>query len=104
MIETLERPRAVTVQPVITAKRRDPGALLVVGIVLLGAILRLWHFPHVPAGMNQDEAGAAYEAWSLLKTGADKWGNPICLFISHRDRGKASGIRICPFRAWPWGD
>lgn len=41
----------------------------------LGIFVRVWHFPHVPPGLNQDEAASAYEAYSLAETGCDKWGN-----------------------------
>lgn len=47
------------------------------GIVLilwLGAVLRLYQFPHNPPGFYVDEAGVSYEAFSLLHTGADRWG------------------------------
>ncbi len=45
-------------------------------IFLLGAFLRLFLFPEVPPGLNQDEAASGYEAYSLLTTGRDQWGNP----------------------------
>jgi 4-amino-4-deoxy-L-arabinose transferase-like glycosyltransferase len=47
---------------------------LMAGIVLLAIALRLYRFTSVPGGINQDEADAGYEAYSLLHTGADKWG------------------------------
>lgn len=42
---------------------------------LLGGFLRLYRFPEVPAGLQQDEMSEAYESYSLLHTGADRWGN-----------------------------
>ena len=42
----------------------------------LSIFVRVWQFPHIPGGFNQDEAAAAYESYSLLETGQDKWGNP----------------------------
>lgn len=50
------------------------NALLFTGIFLLGIFLRVYKFPSIPAGIYQDEANASYEAYSLLRTGADKWG------------------------------
>ncbi|MGV3504505.1 MAG: glycosyltransferase family 39 protein [Adhaeribacter sp.] len=44
--------------------------------LLLGLGLRLYRFPDIPQGLNIDEATSAYEAFSLLETGKDKWGNP----------------------------
>lgn len=48
---------------------------VVLGLVLLGVALRAWRFPSVPPGLNQDEASAAYDAWSLLTYGVDRHGN-----------------------------
>lgn len=45
-----------------------------VAILAIGVFLRVWQFPAVPVGLNQDEISAAYEAQSLLQTGADRWG------------------------------
>ena len=44
-------------------------------LTLLGTVLRLYRFPQVPVGLQQDEVSEAYEAYSLLHTGADRWGN-----------------------------
>jgi 4-amino-4-deoxy-L-arabinose transferase-like glycosyltransferase len=46
-------------------------------ILLAGIALRVVDFPRVPAGLNQDEASSAYEAYSLALTGADRWGNRL---------------------------
>ena len=54
-----------------------PGyRLLVLAVLALGVGVRVWHFPEVPPGLNQDEAASAYEAYALAETGCDKWGNP----------------------------
>ncbi|MGV3639130.1 MAG: glycosyltransferase family 39 protein, partial [Adhaeribacter sp.] len=50
--------------------------VLVVLVMGLGLGLRLYRFPHIPPGLNIDEAISAYEAFSLLETGRDKWGHP----------------------------
>ena len=58
--------------------------VLAVGvIVLIGCIVRITEFGSLPAGLNQDEAFAGYEAYSLLNYGTDSWGytNP-CYFVS----------------------
>ena len=44
-------------------------------ILVLATILRLLGFPNIPPGLNQDEAANGYEAFSLLNSGADRWGN-----------------------------
>lgn len=55
-----------------TASKRLP---LLVLVLLVAVFLRFFLFPAVPAGVNQDEADAGYEAYSLLHHGTDKWGN-----------------------------
>lgn len=47
----------------------------VLAVLTVGVALRVYQFPHLPPGFNQDEAASAYEAWSLAETGCDKWGN-----------------------------
>lgn len=41
----------------------------------VGGLLRLYEWNSLPPPIWGDEAGSAYEAYSLLKTGMDKWGN-----------------------------
>ena len=55
--------------------------LLVLAVLALGVVVRVWHFPSVPPGLNQDEAASAYEAYSLAETGCDKWGNHLPIYF-----------------------
>lgn len=50
-------------------------------IFILGIFLRIYQFPNTPPGINQDEAAAGYEAYSILMTGRDKWGNPLPVYF-----------------------
>ena len=67
--------------------RLEKGAqrtwLLPLFLILIGVAVRLWQLGAVPCGLNQDEAYAGYEAYSMLTYGVDSWGytNP-CYFIS----------------------
>lgn len=45
-----------------------------VGIFLLGFILRTVFLDVAPPGFNADEAALGYNAYSLIKTGKDEWG------------------------------
>ena len=56
--------------------------LLLVIAILMGALLRIHLFPAIPPGLNQDEAAAAYDAYSLGLTGADKWGNFLPAYLA----------------------
>jgi len=45
------------------------------GIVLMAAILRLWKLGSIPPHLTPDEAALGYNAYSILKTGRDEYGN-----------------------------
>ena len=81
--------------------RLEKGAqrtwLLPLLLVLIGVAVRLWQLGGMPCGLNQDEAYAGYEAYSMLTYGVDSWGytNP-CYFISW-GRRMANSVR--PSRA-----
>jgi 4-amino-4-deoxy-L-arabinose transferase-like glycosyltransferase len=51
--------------------------IALVAILLVGFAVRIYAFPTYPEGLNQDEQSAAYEAYSLLTTGKDRWGDPF---------------------------
>ncbi|GLW54223.1 glycosyltransferase family 39 protein [Kitasatospora phosalacinea] len=54
----------------------EKRTIAITAITAVAAILRLWRFPDLPGGLNQDEASAGYESFSLLTNGTDRWGNP----------------------------
>ncbi len=47
---------------------------IVILLIITGALFRLLFIGSIPAGLNQDEASAGYEAWSLLHYGMDRNG------------------------------
>lgn len=47
---------------------------ILLGIFLLGFILRVIFLDISPPGFNADEAALGYNAYSLIKTGKDEWG------------------------------
>lgn len=49
--------------------------LLVISSVLLVVFLRFYQLGKIPLGINVDEASYGYDAFNLLKTGNDMWGN-----------------------------
>jgi 4-amino-4-deoxy-L-arabinose transferase-like glycosyltransferase len=56
--------------------------LWVLGLILLiAAALRLTALDHLPPPLNQDEASRGYDAWSLLETGADRYGQRWPFFL-----------------------
>ena len=56
--------------------------LLFIVFLIVGIGARIWRFGQVPAGINQDEAFAAYEAYSLLRTGLDTSGYPFPVYLT----------------------
>lgn len=48
--------------------------ILLIGIILLGAVLRVVFFNMAPPALNIDEAALGYNAYSILKTGKDEHG------------------------------
>ena len=53
---------------------RQQRRLLLWGLIALGAALRFAALGSFPPGLNQDEASAGYEAWSILHHGIDRNG------------------------------
>lgn len=49
--------------------------LIAMFFIVIGVLVRLVDFGNLPAGFNQDEAFAAYEAFSLINYGVDSAGN-----------------------------
>ncbi len=48
---------------------------LLLGLVLLGFVLRIVGLSNHPVGFTPDETSFGYDAYSILKTGKDQWGN-----------------------------
>ena len=57
----------------------DKHNILFVLVLIIGAVVRLWQFGTLPCGLNQDEAFAGYQAFSLAEYGIDPFGyeNPV---------------------------
>lgn len=75
--------------------------LVLFGLLLLGVLIRLWSFGGVPPGINQDEAFAGYEAWSLLHYGFDSSGHSFPVYFTAWGSGmNALGVYLMlPFIA-----
>ena len=50
-------------------------------IIALGFFLRVYNLTSYPTGFTQDEAGIGYDAYSILKTGRDSWGEYLPLSL-----------------------
>ena len=47
---------------------------ILIGILVLATFLRLWNLSNVPPHLTPDEAALGYNAYSILKTGRDEYG------------------------------
>ncbi|HSW75705.1 MAG TPA: hypothetical protein VLG50_01565, partial [Candidatus Saccharimonadales bacterium] len=50
-------------------------------ILFAAAFLRLYQLSSIPGSLNQDEAAIGYNAYSILKTGADEHGKFLPLSL-----------------------
>lgn len=75
--------------------------ILLLITLLLSATLRLVNLENVPPPLNVDEAANAYDAYALLKTGRDQWGNvlPITMRAFNDYRRPATTYSAIPFIA-----
>lgn len=57
------------------------GRFLLSGVLILALLLRVMAIAQYPVGFTPDEASFGYDAYSLLKTGKDQWGEawPLAL-------------------------
>ena len=58
---------------------------LIILIIFLAAFLRIYNLSNLPPSLNWDEVSHGYNAYSLLQTGKDEWGE--FLPLSFRDYG-----------------
>ena len=70
-------------------------------ILIAGVFVRLYNFGIMPDGLNQDEAFAGYEAYSMLKYGIDSWGyhNPVYFVSWGSGMNVLSSYLMMPFIA-----
>lgn len=61
--------------------RRAMDRTLLALIIAIGLFARLYRFGNLPGGINQDEALAGFEAYSLLKTGRDSCGLAFPVYL-----------------------
>jgi len=61
-------------------------------IVLIIVIARFYNLGITPYGLNIDEASYGYDAYSLLKTGKDQWGNTFPVSLLSFGDSKPAGL------------
>ena len=63
-------------------RREKTYTLIFFAVLAVGIFVRVWRFGAVPGGLNQDEAFAGYEAWSLLNCGTDSAGYRFPVYLT----------------------
>lgn len=61
-------------------------------ILLFGTILRFYRITTVPPSLSHDETAIAYNAYSILKTGKDEYGNTFPMLFKSFDDYKLPGM------------
>ena len=61
--------------------KKNKFLILAFLIAFLGFLLRIWHLADVPPSLHWDEPSWGYNAYSILKTGRDEYGNFMPLFF-----------------------
>lgn len=55
--------------------------IILISIVLLAIVLRFYALDKIPIGFIPEEISTGWNAYSLLKTGRDEWGNLLPIFF-----------------------
>ena len=60
------------------------------GIFALFCVTRLWKLDEIPGGIHIDEAGMAYDAWSLAEYGVDRYLKSWPVYLTNFGGGQSS--------------
>ncbi len=58
---------------------------ILLSILAIGIFFRVYHFNQIPPSLNWDEVSIGYNAYSILKTGKDEFGNRFPLYFRSLD-------------------
>ena len=64
-------------------------------LFIITIITTLYKFTHIPAGINVDEAGMAYDAWSIVNYGVDRYLYPFPVYFINYGGGQNSLYGYC---------
>jgi 4-amino-4-deoxy-L-arabinose transferase-like glycosyltransferase len=78
--------------------------LIIIGIFLLAFFLRIWNISKYPVSISMDEAAFGYNAYSILKTGRDEFGEFLPLaFRSAGDYKPPVDVYLMVPFVWAFG-
>lgn len=64
---------------------------ILIFIIFSAFLLRFWHLSSTPASLSHDEVAIGYNAWSILQTGKDEYGNSYPVLFHSFDDYKLPG-------------
>lgn len=77
---------------IVKTKNRLSISSVTVIVIIIAIIVRFWKLWSVPAGYNVDEMGSAFDAWSLLHSGVDRWGIRFPVYFWNYGSGQSALI------------
>ena len=86
-------------------KQIDKHTIILITIMLVGIITRIIGLGEIPIGINVDEAGTMYDAYTIAKHGTDRFGNAYPVYFINYGGGQSALytylsallIKICGF-------
>lgn len=72
------------------SKNKGLSVAIFVLIILFSSALRLWQFGQIPEGFQVDEVAFGYNAYSLMQTGRDEFGELLPITLRSFDDYKAA--------------
>ena len=72
---------AVINTKMISLASRSTHIFLITILIVIAGFLRIYKIATVPPGLNQDETAIGYNAYSILVTGRDEWGEKYPLYF-----------------------
>lgn len=80
---------------------------ILIGILLVAAVLRFYQLTTIPPSLEWDEVATGYDAYSILKTGRDQYGNFLPLTIRSLDDYKPplyTYLTVASIAVFGWND
>lgn len=68
----------------------EKNRILLIAILVIGILLRIIAIDKIPIGLNVDEAGMAYDAFSIANYGTDRYGNPYPIYMINYGGGQSA--------------
>ena len=71
-------------------KQIDKQTIILIVIMIIGIVTRIILFGKVPIGINVDEAGIMYDAYTIANYGTDRFGNAYPIYMINYGGGQSA--------------